>query len=124
MAEREKRIAGYNGLTQSEPTLPTHYYLDAAHHEKELARVWYRNWVYVCRADELEGPRAYRVFDIGTQQVLVVRDQEGKLQAFHNTCRHRGSQLVQNQEGRLPGGLITCPYHCWAYDLEGKLGAS
>ncbi|MDG2333264.1 MAG: aromatic ring-hydroxylating dioxygenase subunit alpha [Myxococcota bacterium] len=121
MAEREKRIAGYNGLTQSEPTLPTHYYLDAAHHEKELARVWYRNWVYVCRADELEGPRAYRVFDIGTQQVLVVRDQEGKLQAFHNTCRHRGSQLVQNQEGRLPGGLITCPYHCWAYDLEGKL---
>ncbi len=121
MAGTGHESEGYNGLTKTEPTLPTHYYLDADHYEKELRRVWYRNWIYVCRADELEGPRAYRVFDIGSQQVLVVRDQEGQLQAFHNTCRHRGSALIQDEAGRLPGSMITCPYHCWAYDLKGKL---
>jgi len=116
-----KKIAGYNGLLRTESTLPTRYYLDADHYEKELDRIWYRNWIYVCRADELDGPRAYRVFTIGSQQVLVVRDQEGELQAFHNTCRHRGSQLMQKEGGRLTGSMITCPYHCWAYDLQGKL---
>ena len=111
----------YNGLTQVEPTLPSSYYIDPAHHERELEAIWYRDWLYLCRADALPDPRSYRTFDIGSQQVLLVRDNEGTLRAFHNTCRHRGSVLCPKAEGRLRSGLITCPYHSWSYDLDGAL---
>jgi Rieske 2Fe-2S family protein len=121
MARKKQEIEGYKGLTRVEASLPTHFYLDAEHYEKELRRIWYRNWVYVCRASELDGPRAYRLFDLGSQQILILRGGDGQLRAFHNTCRHRGSVLVQEEEGRLRSPLIICPYHSWAYDLEGRL---
>lgn len=121
MPDAKPKIEGYSGLTNVEPSLPTHVYLDQAHFDKELRRIWYRNWIYVCRTSELDGPRAYRVFDLGSQQILIVRNPDGALRAFHNTCRHRGSALLQDSAGRLPGPMITCPYHSWTYDLDGRL---
>ncbi|MER8626689.1 Rieske 2Fe-2S domain-containing protein [Mesorhizobium sp. M1143] len=55
---------------------------------------------------------AFRTFRVGTQEIVVLRDDTGELRAFHNTCRHRGSQLCQESEGRLKARLITCPYPC------------
>lgn len=121
MPESKPQIEGYSGLTKSQPTLPSAAYLDPDHFEKELRRIWYRNWIYVCRTSELDGPRAYRVFDLGSQQILIVRNQDNQLRAFHNTCRHRGSSLIQDSAGCLPVARITCPYHLFAYDLDGRL---
>jgi Rieske 2Fe-2S family protein len=114
----------YNGLPVVEATLPSGYYVDPAHYARELDTIWYRSWVYLCRADALEGPRAFRTFVIGTQQILVLRDEDGALRAFHNTCRHRGSILCQEEAGRLRSKFLTCPYHGWAYDLAGRLVAT
>ena len=116
-----EKIEGYAGLTETRETLPAHYYLDAEHHERELRAIWYRNWVYVGRAETLDGPRAYRTIDIGSQSILIVRDEKGDLQAFHNTCRHRGSVLCTEKEGHLRSKFIICPYHSWAYSLQGDL---
>jgi Rieske 2Fe-2S family protein len=52
---------------------------------------------------------------------LIVRADDGAVQAFHNTCRHRGAALCIEQEGTLRSGAIVCPYHAWVYDLEGNL---
>ncbi|ODT18384.1 MAG: ring-hydroxylating oxygenase subunit alpha, partial [Mesorhizobium sp. SCN 65-12] len=57
----------------------------------------------------------------GTQEIIVLRDETGMLRAFHNTCRHRGSQLCQESAGRLKARLLTCPYHAWSYSLRGDL---
>ncbi|HLY58502.1 MAG TPA: aromatic ring-hydroxylating dioxygenase subunit alpha [Stellaceae bacterium] len=113
--------AGWTGLRTIEKTLPSRAYLDPAHHQHELERIWYRDWVYLCRADTLAGPLDYRVFDIGTQQVLLLRDEAGQLRAFHNTCRHRGAALCAESEGTLRTRRITCPYHAWTYNLQGRL---
>lgn len=121
MSKTKPQIEGYNGLTRVEPTLPTRAYLDQDHFETELLKIWYRNWIYVCRSSELDSPRAYRVFELGSQRILIVRNQDHRLRAFHNTCRHRGSSLVQDSGGCLPVARITCPYHLFAYDLDGKL---
>ena len=51
----------------------------------------------------------------------MLRDEQGELRAFHNTCRHRGSQLCRESEGRLKARLLTCPYHAWSYSLRGEL---
>ncbi|MER8522334.1 aromatic ring-hydroxylating dioxygenase subunit alpha [Mesorhizobium sp. M0644] len=111
----------YNGLTRAEPTLPSSAYWDIAAYQRDLEAIWYRNWLLVCREADLAQPLAFRTFRIGTQEVVVLRDETGELRAFHNTCRHRGSQLCQQSEGRLKARLITCPYHAWSYSLHGDL---
>jgi choline monooxygenase len=47
-----------------------------------------------------------------------VRHRDGELRAFYNVCRHRGTQLLTADETRLKR-FIRCPYHSWAYDLDG-----
>ena len=74
---------------------------------------------------------AYRVLDVLGESVLLVRNREGKLRAFYNVCRHRGSRLCRSAaagapslRGGISGGRITCPYHQWTYDLDGRLLAA
>ena len=121
MPDTQEETRKYNGLLRKESTLPRDAYVDRDQYERELERIWYRNWIYVGRSDELEGPKSFRVFELGSQQVLILRDEESRLQAFHNTCRHRGSLLMEEKSGCIRGSLITCGYHRWAYDLQGNL---
>jgi glycine betaine catabolism A len=116
--------SAYNGLSHVQATLPSHYYFDSTHYERELNSIWYRNWIYLCRSDAIMGARAFRTFTIGTQQLLVLRDEDGELHAYHNTCRHRGSMLCRETAGQLRASSITCPYHGWTYDLTGRLIAT
>lgn len=111
----------YNGLTRLEPTLPSSAYWDANAYQRDLDAIWYKNWLLVCREADLAQPLAFRTFRVGTQEIVVLRDDTGVLRAFHNTCRHRGSQLCQESKGRLKARLITCPYHAWSYSLRGDL---
>ena len=122
MAAAEQVI--YRGLKKPEAMLPAHYYFDPDHHRRELDAIWYRDWLYVCPAVSMPDPRCYRVYEIGDQSVLIVRDEDGSLRAFHNTCRHRGSQLCSAREGRFKFKRIVCPYHNWAYKLDGSLAAT
>jgi Rieske 2Fe-2S family protein len=112
---------GYNGLTQHTEGLAAELYFDPRNHERELGRIWYRNWIYVGRSSEIGAARAFRTFEIGDQKVLLVRDDAGVLRGFHNTCRHRGAALCNESEGVMRSGAIVCPYHAWVYNLEGDL---
>ena len=58
----------------------------------------------------------------GRSPVLVVRDRDGVLRAFHNSCRHRGAQICEAGRGRKP--RLVCPYHQWIYRLDGSLQAA
>jgi Rieske 2Fe-2S family protein len=111
----------YNGLTEHTEGLPAEAYFDARQYERELQRIWYRNWVYVGRSGELSGARAFRSFELGDQRIFLVRDEQLVLQGFYNTCRHRGAALCREPEGRLQSGHIICPYHAWVYNLQGDL---
>jgi Rieske 2Fe-2S family protein len=113
-----------NQLTRTEQTFSSHYYYDPAHYENELKAVWYKNWIYACRADTLEKPRSFITIEIGSQNVLIMRDDDGEIKAFHNVCRHRGARLVSETEGVLKSKLIVCPYHAWCYKQDGSLKAT
>ncbi|MBY0438356.1 MAG: aromatic ring-hydroxylating dioxygenase subunit alpha [Burkholderiales bacterium] len=108
-------------LARVEAGLPAAWYLDEAHHRRELERVWNGSWIAAARCDEVGMPGDFRVVDIGEQSVLLTRHDDGGLRAFHNICRHRGSILCTEAQGRLRGGRIVCPYHAWTYDLDGRL---
>jgi glycine betaine catabolism A len=112
---------GYNGLTELADGLPAESYFDPRNYQRELQRIWYRNWVYVGRSSEVGRKRSFATFELGDQRILLVRDDAGQLQAFHNTCRHRGAELCKEPFGHLKSGQIVCPYHAWAYNMQGDL---
>jgi phenylpropionate dioxygenase-like ring-hydroxylating dioxygenase large terminal subunit len=56
--------------------------------------------------------------DIAGEPIIVLRDQDGRMRAMSNVCRHRMSTLL---EGRGNTRAIVCPYHAWTYNLDGTL---
>jgi glycine betaine catabolism A len=116
-----RRDPGYSGLTTTVETLPTSYYVDPAHYQLELSRIWYRNWIYICRSSDVAAARSFRTLELGDQSILVVRGEDCVARAFHNTCRHRGGALCRASEGRFAAAGIVCPYHSWRYSLRGDL---
>jgi len=114
----------YARLDEISATLPSVFYFDREHHERELRRIWHRQWLLVGRADTVAAVGDYRVVNAGDQSVIITRGNDGRLRAFHNTCRHRGSILCQQSRGRFRGQRIVCPYHSWTYSLEGELTAT
>ncbi len=123
----KRRLDGsedFDGLTRAEPSLPANSYYDPAVYREELERIFFRDWLYVCHTSALAQKRSFRRFDIGDQSLLVLRDADGRLRAFYNTCRHRGSELCGEREGRFGSKLIVCPYHQWSYALDGRLVAT
>jgi len=109
---------------KTRPSLPTAWYVDADHYQRELEAIWYRDWIAVGRTGQLPRKGDYFIARIGTQQVIVTRDGDGTLRAFHNTCRHRGSILCTEDRGHFRNGRIICPYHTWTYGLDGQLLAT
>jgi glycine betaine catabolism A len=114
-----------------EPTLPSSWYRSDAVFAIEKERIFCREWLCVARTEELAEPGECRVLDVLGESVLLVRNREGRLRAFYNVCRHRGSRLCRGTArdgvglgGGISGGRITCPYHQWSYDLDGRLVAA
>ena len=100
-------------------TLPGRYYYDPDIYRQELSAIFYRNWQYVCHVSRLKEPGQYVVRDIGDQSVVVLRDADDGIVAYHNVCQHRAHRLCEG-EGKV-GKRIVCPYHNWAYATSGEL---
>jgi Rieske 2Fe-2S family protein len=111
-------------LERVEAGLPAHWYYDDAQYKRELEAFWYRGWIAACREEELASPGDWRVASIGSQKIILLRNEKGELRAFHNTCRHRGSILCEKESGKFARGRIVCPYHSWTYDLDGRLAGT
>ena len=104
--------------------LPASWYRDPAHYQRELDVFWYARWVAVAREEQIPAPGDWQRVRLGTQSLILLRDEAGALRAFHNTCRHRGSVLCTEDKGSFARRRIVCPYHTWTYDLSGNLVAT
>jgi choline monooxygenase len=102
-------------------TLPNWCYTSEAFYRREVERMFKRNWNFVGREDELPKPGDYVALDMFGEGVIILRDKSGRLRAFANTCRHRGTKLLQGR-GQCPA--IVCPYHSWTFALSGELVAA
>ena len=86
---------------------------------EERERVFAGGWVAAGCTEAVRNPGDALVADIAGRSVLVVRGRDGELRAFYNVCRHRGTRLLE-PGGRRVRRYIRCPYHHWAYDLDGR----
>jgi nitrite reductase/ring-hydroxylating ferredoxin subunit len=119
-----KRLLGHiqNGTAESAPEqrrIPVSDYIDPDLWAREV-ELLYRNAPIVAGMScELPGPASYKALDLVGRPVLLVRDGDGRLGAFLNVCRHRGSPVVA--EGCGEARRFSCPYHGWTYDQAGRL---
>lgn len=84
----------------------------------EHERIFTQGWVCVGYTSQVKEPGDLFIATVAGQSIVVTRDKDGRLHAFYNVCRHRGSQLLQ-EDGKHH--VIRCPYHSWGYSLDGRL---
>ena len=99
--------------------LPAAAYTSEAVFALENERIFARTWVFAGLAHELARPGDVVPVTVAGKPVLLVRDADGEVRAFHNVCRHRCLKLVE-EAGNM-GPTIQCPYHSWTYKLDGAL---
>ena len=100
-------------------TLEAPFYLSPEINALDIEAIFSQHWIFVVVEPEIAEPGDYIKVDIGHNSVIIVRDDDMNVKAFHNVCRHRGSQLCHDAKGSV--GNLVCPYHQWTYDLSGKL---
>ncbi len=100
-------------------TLEGKYYTSQEIYDLETTTIFLDDWLYAGRLSELAAPGSYVLRQVETESVIIVRDSNSSVSAFHNVCRHRGTQLCK-EEGTFSRS-IQCAYHAWTYSLKGEL---
>jgi stachydrine N-demethylase len=99
--------------------LPRPFYTAPAIFDRDMQAIWYRDWLFAIPACEIPQTGSFVTMQVGEYPVVIVRGADGKIRAFHNACRHRGSRVCTARQGNSP--KLVCPYHQWTYELDGRL---
>ena len=111
-----------NRTTDQAPStmqLPVEAYLDEARFRREFDRIFRQLPLGLALSIELPEPGSYLAREVCKTPVLLTRDQEGKVRAFLNVCRHRGATICPEGAGKK--SRFVCPYHSWVYAADGEL---
>ncbi len=99
---------------------PVHEYVSAAVAAQEQRKLFRTLPMCVGLSDLLPQAGSYQTHDLSGLPILLTRNEQGKVQAFLNVCRHRGARVA---EACGTSRAFTCPYHAWSYDMNGRLKA-
>ena len=94
-------------------------------YELEREAIFKRSWLNVGRVEQLPRKGSYftKELAVANTSVVIVRDMDGEVRAFHNICRHRGNKLVwtdfPREESSGSCRQFVCKYHGWKYELDG-----
>jgi phenylpropionate dioxygenase-like ring-hydroxylating dioxygenase large terminal subunit len=100
-------------------TVPASEYVDAAMYGREVTAL--RSLPIPLVPSASLPPRTTRLVKRLGVSLLVTRTAEGQVHVVKNRCRHRGTELVTNEQDVSPGQSLVCPYHGWCYALDGTL---
>lgn len=97
--------------------LPGAFYRDEALYAHEIDRIWRQSWIFAGHVCQIPLPGDFLTLTLDTDPLLVIRDEDGQVRAFHNVCTHRGTVLCDEESGHA----IVCPYHQWTFSRRGAL---
>lgn len=106
-------------LSLDPETLPAHLYWTPDAWEIERREIWAKTWCLIGLASQVTEVGDYLAAEIAGYPVFAIRGKDGVLRGFHNVCRHRASPLLRDCAGHTD--RLSCPYHRWLYDFEGRL---
>jgi phenylpropionate dioxygenase-like ring-hydroxylating dioxygenase large terminal subunit len=95
-------------------------YTDPVQFELERERVLATSWLLAGRSSQVSKPGDWISFEGHGETVVITRQPDQSLAAFHNVCQHRGPAFVEALQG-CGARRFSCPYHGWVYDTTGKL---
>jgi phenylpropionate dioxygenase-like ring-hydroxylating dioxygenase large terminal subunit len=95
-------------------------YVDPVRFELERERVLARHWIPAGRSDQVRNSGDWMSYEGHGETIVITRQPDRSLAAFHNVCQHRGPAFVGELSG-CGARRFTCPYHGWVYDTTGKL---
>ncbi|MFT6016623.1 MAG: phenylpropionate dioxygenase-like ring-hydroxylating dioxygenase large terminal subunit, partial [Candidatus Azotimanducaceae bacterium] len=101
------------------PDLPGGRYTDPRFMSLEKEHIWRKSWLLASHIDEVPEPGCFVLWEMAQQPVVIVHSETGAINAFYNTCRHRGAPVVTEASGKKV--RLTCQYHGWSYNHEGEL---
>src|SRR5262249_47580136 len=93
-------------------------YTSAAQLEREIRVLFRERPLIAALSPDLPGPGTYVTHEAGETPLVLTRADDGSVHAFINACRHRGTRVA---DGRGSRQRLTCPFHAWTYDLEGRV---
>jgi phenylpropionate dioxygenase-like ring-hydroxylating dioxygenase large terminal subunit len=99
--------------------LPGHAYHDPDFYAAEVRAFLRASPQVLCHVSDIPEPGDWRQIELLGDSIVAIRGDDRVVRAFHNLCRHRASRLVDGEAGCAK--LLTCPYHAWSYDREGRL---
>jgi phenylpropionate dioxygenase-like ring-hydroxylating dioxygenase large terminal subunit len=94
-------------------------YADPDIFELEMERIFGRAWLFVGHASQVPKPGDYVTTELGRQPVIMTRHHDGSVRVLLNRCSHRGAKVVNERRGN--SARLTCCYHGWSYDTDGRL---
>jgi Rieske 2Fe-2S family protein len=94
-------------------------YISSEAFDRDIQRIFRQRWLFAGHASQIPKPGAFFTFSLLNDNVIICRKRDGGIAAFHNVCRHRGARFCQERSGVVNG--FRCPYHGWAYGLDGTL---
>ena len=84
----------------------------------EQAHIFEGGWMFLGMASQAPNPHDFFTTTIGRAPIVVMRDKQGELGAFINSCTHKGAMICHTRQGH--GRVHVCPYHSWTFDSAGK----
>jgi len=92
-------------------SLAGEFYNDEGVYQADIEQVWRNSWLFVGYSCEIPKAGNYFTFKVGDDSLIVIRGDEGEINVFYNTCRHRGTLLCAESKGTTR--KLVCPYHQW-----------
>jgi len=108
-------------LADSSMTLSASVYTDSKRFEAECRKVFGELPLLAGFSSDLPEPGDRMLFDLAGPPIVLVRGRDAVVRAFLNLCPHRGARLVTDCERSR---RLTCPFHAWSFDLEGRLAST
>ncbi len=100
-------IASLLNSRQPGYAMPGAFFSDPRVFAADLEHIFARHWLFVASEAEIPEAGDYRAYQIGRYPIFILRQDDGSIAAFHNTCRHRGSRILQQDSG-VVGSKIVC----------------
>ena len=115
----DQKIAALIDAQPARTSLDQAFYTDNDIYQRDVEQVYLKSWLYAGHLSEIPRVGDWFLFELAGESVIIVRSEDNEVSALLNVCRHRGSKICLEKQGRSK--KLVCRYHGWSYGLDGRL---